>query len=338
MKTIILLAVLLFIALMACNKQEDEEPVSVTINYEYSFSTNSGPLAIEADKDNGHLFVVGYKRGIGQSANIQKFTLNGEFINTIVDFDSLDNGMYDRYIANDMCLNNGYIFALAYPLVLINDEYWHIINTNSFSILHFDLEGNLLHEKIFEIDDFYAETIACSDNYIYISDFALKRGIVKIERSKSLSNLEFINITTDVSLKHLISDVYISSRESVYMTGQAILKKDSIDFDFSGCHVTILNGQKNQTTFYSISRTGVSAAAPNIPGIALNEKGYIYLATGYGSSLEIYDQKNRNILIEQINTDDGQITHLTDVVLFNGNIYLLDSKNSKVHVYNEKYE
>lgn len=77
------------------------------------------------------------------------------------------------------------------------------------------------------------------------------------------------------------------------------------------------------------------AAMLNNPGLAIKDNRYIYLATFYGRSLEIYDTdfENELILQEEIKPNDTDETLPVDVALYEDDVYVVDYKNDKVYIY-----
>ena len=330
MKSNILLSIL-FLSVFACEKKDNSGLDS--INFEFSFSTETRPIAIAIGKDNGFVFVINHNPSINNfSSKIQKFNLNGDLVNTIVDFESFVNGKYRRYTPKDMSLNSSNIFVLTRPLQL-SDDTW--ISSSGFCVLQFNLKGDLINEYDFsDSEELYYNSIACSNDFIYVTGGYIL--IKRIEKNSGSASDIHIPITNDKPYL-LVSDMEIESDEIIYTTGQGISGIDSINNDVSGCHITKLNcTNEQQITFYSKSRTGVMAAMPNNPGMTISDNGNIYLTTFYGLSIEIYDRDNEFILQEDINPDARPETLPIDIALINNDIYILDYKNSKVLVYNEE--
>jgi len=332
MKKNILIILLLFFV-VACEK--DDRIKLDSIGYEYSFSTELKPIAIAIEKNNGFVFVVNNNPSSNNySHKIQKFNLEGELINTIIDFDSFNKGKYTRYTPEDMCIGNSNIFVLVQPMTLSN-ETW--ITYNGFCVLQFDLNGSLTSEYDFsEFEDYwYPSSIAYLNNFIYVTNGQMT--IKKIEENSGIADDIHIPITNDKPYL-LVTDMEIESEEAIYLTGQGISKIDSINNDVSGCHITKLNCLVDQQyTFYSKSRTGTMAAMPNNPGLAINDNGNIYLTTFYGRSLEVFNKGNELILQQEIKTIDGEETLPIDIAIIKSDIYIVDYKNDIVLVYKEYY-
>lgn len=318
--------------MLACNNDDNSKPES--IGFEFSFSTETRPIAIAIEKDNGFVYIANHNPAeINYSSKIQKYNLNGNLINTIIDFDSFTEGKYTRYTPKDMCLHGGNVLVLVKPLQLGGDTW---TPHSGFCVLQFDLEGDLIYEYDFsDSEDLYYSTIACSYDFIYVTGgFAV---IKKIDiNNDSVSDIH-IPITNDKSYLP-VTDMEIESDEIIYTTGQGITRIDSFNIDISVCHVTKLNcTNEQQVTFFSKSRTGVMAAMLNNPGIAIDDNGFIYLATFYGLSIEIYDADNEFILQENIYPDARPEILPSDIALINNDIYVIDYKNSKVLVYSEHF-
>lgn len=328
-----LLIILIVFVLIACEKQEQDQ-VSISINFESSFPTEVMPKAIAVDEESGFVFVANYAPIIKSwSSKIQKFDLDGTLIETIIDLDSTSSGELKRYIIKDMCINLGSIFALVRPLYY-NGEFWDLQYSKIY-ILMFDYYGDLLKEYNIDTDIIYNKNmLACSNDFIYVYD---GESIMKISKESGMTiEHDIPNLQNKSNL--LISDIEVDLNESLYATGVDVeyAKTDSI---FPACYISNLSLEnENQNIVYSKSKIGIVAAEPNNPGISINNRGIIYLATYYAGTIEIFDDDYRFILQETIRSDDGKTTNPIDVALGNGRIYLLDSKNNHVYVYRENYD
>jgi hypothetical protein len=232
-----------------------------------------------------------------------------------------------------MCLQGNNVLVLVKPLQS-DGNVW--IPHSGFCVLQFDQNGDLLKEYDFsDSEDLYYCTIACSNDFIYVTGGFVV--IKKIEKNSGIISDIHIPITNDKSYLP-VTDMEIAPDEVIYTTGQGITRIDSFNLDISVCHVTKLNCiNEQQETYFSKSRTGTMAAMLNNPGMAIDKNGFVYLATFYGLSLEIYDSDDEFILQKDIYPDARPETLPTDIALNHNEIYVLDYKNSKVLVYNGYY-
>lgn len=334
MKTITVYLVLITTIFFSCEKVNDSGINS--INYKSSFSTDSRPIAIDIEKNQGFIYLVNHNPSITNfSSKIQKFNSKGELQGTIIDFESFSSGLYERYSPIDLCIDNNDIYVLVKSMSQSNDTW---ITYSGFCVLHCDLNGNLINEFDFsQLENYWDfSAIAFSNDFIYVTSGEIV--IFKIDKNSGQSDYIHIPITND-KLYLLVTDMVVESEENIYITGQAPWRIDSIiNNDVSICHITRLDFKADKSySFYSNSRTGTIAAMPNNPGLTIKDNRYIYLATFYGRSLEIYDKEEENELMLQkdINQDSEEKTLPIDVALYKSDIYIVDYKNDKVYIYSE---
>ncbi|MEN8251181.1 MAG: hypothetical protein ABFS32_19770 [Bacteroidota bacterium] len=334
MKTITTIYLLFVTTLFfSCEKEDNLRPES--ISYEESFSTETRPIAIAIEKIHGNIFLVNHNTSISDyNSKIQKFNLKGELHETIIDFESFNSGLYDRYSPVDLCIDDNDIYVLVKPMSLSNDMW---ITSTGFCVLHFDLNGNLKNEFDFsEVENYWQfSAIDFSNDHIYVTSGEIV--IYKIDKTSGQADYIHIPITNDKPYL-LVSDMEVESEESIYITGQGPVKIDSeINSDVSICQITRLDFKADTSyTFYSNSRTGTMAAMPNNPGLTIKADRYIYLATFYGRSLEIYNKESELILQKDIRPNGIEETLPIDIALFQDNIYIVDFENNEVHIYHEE--
>lgn len=321
--------------MVSCEKEESSRPDSVT--YKFSFSTEKRPIAIAVEKNHGFIYLVNHNPSITDfSSKIQKFNSKGELQETIIDFESFNLGLYERYSPIDLCIDNNDIYVLVKPMSQSNGTW---TTYPGFCVLQSDLNGNIINEFDFSKLENYWDfsSIAFSNEFIYVTSGQIV--IKKIDKNSGQSDDIHIPITND-KLYLLVTDMVVESEESIYITGQGPWRIDSVIInDVSICHITRLDFKADTSyTFYSNSRTGTMAAMPNNPGLTIIDNRYIYLVTFYGRSLEIYDKEKENELIlkEDIKPNDIDETLPIDVALYGSNAYIVDYKNNKVHMYHDE--
>jgi hypothetical protein len=328
MKTIWINLILLIAIFISCEKNDNSDTDSII--YKSSFSTEKLPLAVDLDKINGFVFIANHNPTITDySSKIQKFDIKGILQETVVDFESFESGVFDKYLPIDLCAKNNNIYVLVKPMLMSNDE-WE--TQNGFCILNFSYNGNLINEFDFSQQNNYwnYSTITFFNDFLYVTNGQLI--INKIDCFTGEATDIHIPIANDKSYM-LVSDMIVDTEENIYFTGQAPWGLDSVE-DASICHITRLDciNEKN-STFYSATRTGVLAAMPNSPGLAMKSNGNIYLSTFYGRSIEIYNKENELILQKEIKPNDLEETLPIDIALYNDDIYVVDNKNDMVHIY-----
>jgi len=319
--------------MISCEKDENSKLDSIA--YKSTFSTETRPISIAVEKTNGFIYIANdNSSGSNYSSKIQKFNSNGELQATIFNFETF-TGLFKKYCPIDLCIDNNDIFVLVKPLSQSNDTW---IPYSGFCILHCDLDGILINEFDFsQIENSWNfSAIAFSNDYLYVTS----GEIVIFKIAKNSGQLDYIHIpiTND---KHylLVSDMVIESEDNIFITGQGPWQIElGPNNDVSICHITRFDCIADKSyTFYSNSRTGIMAAMPNNPGMTIKDSKYIYLATFYGRSLEIYDKEKDNELIfhEDLKPNDIDDILPIDVGLYKNNIYVVDYKNNNVHVYSE---
>lgn len=332
MKTIWIYLLLITITFFSCEKDNDSKVDSIV--YKSSFSTETGPLAIATDKNNGFIYLANDNSSItNYTSKIQKFNLKGDLQETIIDFKSFSSGLYERYSPIDLCINNNDIYVLVKPMEQTNDT-WSTYS--GFCVLHIDLNGNMINEFDFsQLENYWDfSAMSFSNDFIYVTSGEII--IKKIDKNTGEADDIHIPITNDKSYLH-VTDMVVESEENIYLTGQGPWGFDSVNNDVSICHITRLDCINNKNnTFYSNTRTGIMAAMPNNPGLTIKDNGYIYLTTFYGRSLEIYNKDNELILQKEIKTNDLEETLPIDIALYRDDIYIADYWNNKVHIYHEE--
>jgi DNA-binding beta-propeller fold protein YncE len=320
--------------LISCEKENDSGIKS--INYKSSFSTETTPIAIAIEKKQGFVYIANYNPSISNfSSKIQKFSNKGELKETIIDFETFNLGLYEKYAPLDLCIDNNDIYILVKPMSQNNDTG---TTYSGFCILHYDLSGNIINEFDFsQLENNWAySAISFSNEFIYVTSGEIV--ILKIDKSSGHLDYIHIPITNDKPYL-LVSDMVVESEENIIITGQGPWTIESgANNDVSICHITRLDCIANKSySFNSDSRTGTMAAMPNNPGLTIKDNRYIYVATFYGRSLEIFDIEKENKLIfqEEINSGNDDKTLPIDVAIYESNIYIVDYKNDKVYIYNE---
>jgi DNA-binding beta-propeller fold protein YncE len=336
MKANSFLAVILLFSI-SCEKDQYSKPVS--IEYESSFSTESWPYSIAINENHGYVYVANDYPAINNySSKIQKFDINGKFLNTVIDFTTFNQGKYSFYESIDFCIdNNGNIYILVQPRQLNGETGIHV---GGFCILKFDSDDKFQKEYDFSKIDFlwYPSRIAYSKNYLYVKNGLTIKKISTDNDQVPVTTIQIKGENLDSIKCFQTSDIAIESDGTFYFTGQDMINFDSKYFDFSGCHITKFNPQNSKIlSFSSKSRTGSDFAMQNSPGLAFSDAGNLYLVTFYGMSLEVYDRNDNFILQTDIRIAAGEETRPIGVALNGDKIYIIDYLNSKVFVYKESY-
>ena len=122
------------------------------------------------------------------------------------------------------------------------------------------------------------------------------------------------------------------------MTGvqTCALPISAFDNDSVGCHLSHYNIVTNELTLnYAKGWTWMCCAMFNNPGLFISNDGYLYLASFYKMSIEVYD-KNGNFIIDcDTRTTQFEQTRPIDIVYFNGKIFVADNFNNQIHIFKQ---
>lgn len=336
MKTKLLISILLLL-LVSCDKDDNTNPDSRpnSISYEFSFSTEQRPFSISFNKESHTLYIANNYPSIHDySSKIQAFNIDGTFIKTVVDFETFELGSFERYEPLDFTFDNHQnIFVLVKPLIKQTDGYW--TTPTGFSILQFADDGRFMKELDFSYIE--GEMTPSSISYYKNQLFVTKGHILK---QINLNSLQIDNVTLPIDNDNDSStwpylhttDMEINSDGLFLFTGQAKFSKDSL-----GCHLSNYNiDTKELTVNYAKGWTRECCAGFNNPGLFISNDGYLYLASFYKMSIEVYD-KNYNFIIDcDTRTSQFKETRPIDVVYENGKIFVADYFNNQIHIYKQE--
>ena len=318
-----------FLLFLSCT--DSKNPISFTTDYIHEFSTEPRPNAIIIDNENGFLYISHSRPSKKNDTRlVQKYDLSGELKGTFIDFTITGDGNFSYYNPIDLTLdifNN--LYVLVKPYREYSDSTW--LALNGFCIMKYNLDGNLEREYDFsEFDqEWYPSACTHNNGYLYITNGILIKE-VDIHTGQSFDyNIPLKDAPTILDRLHT-TDIKIDMSNNFWLVGQFSYDNISI-----GCHITKLDPSfENLKSFYSKGKTDLYGSNLNNPGIALDEKGNIYLATFYCKSIEIYDSQEK--LLTQIEMDAiNETTTLPIGVALgdNKNLYILDHGRECVCVY-----
>ncbi len=320
MRPILWIGILIFFT-FSCEKDNGSIPDS--IDYDFSFATELRPHSIACKEANQTLYVANL-------AKIQVFNTDGTLAKTLVDFGLFDLGRYERYEPLDMTFDNmQHLFVLARPLFKQGDDTW--ASPTGFSILLYDEHDDYIKELDFsEIDgESRPASVSYYDGHLYLTNGRILKQI-------DLESQQIVNLSLPVNNEESstwpnlhTTDMEIDAGGMVYFTGQAALNGDSV-----GCHISRYNPKTNNLTKnYARGWTWMCCAMLNNPGIFLTKEGYLYLASFYQMSIEVYDERGDFILDCDTRSSGFEETRPIDILTFNKKIYVADHFNSQILVY-----
>jgi hypothetical protein len=334
MKTKFLFGILLLFV-FSCKKDDVSEPDSRpnSISYESSFSTEPRPISISYKKVNHRLYIANLNPSKNDySAKILAYSNEGNLVKTVVDFEAFQLGNFERYEPVDLTFDdNKNLYVLVRPLIKQKDDTW--TTPTGFSILQFDNADSFLRELDFsKIDgEGRPSSISYYDNQLYVTNGQILKQI-------NPDTQQYNNIILTVNDKDSgtwpnlhTTDMEISSDGLIYFTGQAAFNTDSV-----GCHLSNYKiNAKTLTINYAKGRTWMCCAMLNNPGLFISNQGYIYLASFYKMSIEVYDKKGDFIIDYDTRTSQFEETRPIDIVYDNGKIFVADNFNNQIHIFKQ---
>jgi hypothetical protein len=334
MKTNLLISILLLLVI-SCEKDDNSKPDSKpdSISYESSYSTEPRPISISYKNVNQTLYIANFNPSKNDySAKIQAFNSEGTLVKTVVDFESFELGHFERYEPVDFTFdNNQNLYVLVRPLIKQTDDTW--TTPTGFSILQFDDADSFIRELDFsDIDgEGRPSSISYYDNQLYVTNGQILKQI-------NLDTQQFYNITLPVNDNDSgtwpnlhTTDMEINTDGLIYFTGQAAFDNDSV-----GCHLSSYNIGTNELTInYAKGWTWMCCAMLNNPGLFISNDGYLYLASFYKMSIEVYDKNGDFIIDSDTRTSQFEETRPIDIVYYNGKIFVADNYNNQIHVFKQ---
>ena len=317
------------ICLLIFSCSENQNPVSFSYEFVSQFATEHHSNAITVDSDNSYIYVSSScpSKNNGNQ-KIQKFSMQGELIGTIVDYLTSIEGNYEYYNPIDLIVDHSHhIFVLAKPYNKNSDSTWSALN--GFCILKYNSNGELQKEYDFADieEEWHPSALSYKNGILYVTNGNELKKIIIDSGLFSNINLPVQNVNHNIGPYIPTTDMAIDKDDDIWLVGQAFFNENQI-----GVHVTKFDPTcQNHETFYSKCKTSEYGANLNNPGITFDNKDNLYLSTGYCQNIEIYDYKQefqREIKIE----DENSLA--TDIAIDkNNNLYILDSANDKILLY-----
>ena len=319
---------LFFLLLSSCLKC----PVPFSYDLADQFTVSQHSDAIALDSDRGYIYVAD-----SWDNQIFQYTLQGNQVQTLVDFTQDNIGNYDFYNVIDLVVDdNSNIYILVKPWTQNLGGNKNFLN--GFCIIKYNCDGE--YQKEFDFtkldEDWYSWNLnlAYKNNVLYVTN-GIKLKKINSEDGQSSDHIfEIPNLNFyDPNFFH-IADFAIDDKNNIWVVGQASWNAgiNSVPEDWKvGAHITKFGSDcKNPETFYAKSKTSFFGSNLNRPGICFDSDNNMYLATCYGQSIEIYDfdqEFQREIKIE------GERSIPTDIAIDNNNLYVLDGYNDQILIY-----
>lgn len=297
------------------------------------FKTHSHPQSLVIDNANQFIYILcGSLHSVDNSLIIQKYNLDGELLNTIIDFSDYSFGLYQRYSPIDLTIddeNNICVLAKPYRKAEV-DEYWEAYD--GFTILLHNGNGDFIRELDYKNISLKLnpEAITFKGDFFYvINSYSL------FEISKVTDNLEEIPLPTDPDSnfpKNLISDLAINGENNIWFVGQTTDTLPSNHSTPTNYIAKMDFGGNELFKIYSVNTIPILHSAMSQPAITLNDGNAIFITTFYCKSLEIYDTSGVLLGDFDFSKEISSDVLPVDLVIDRSrNVYVLDYINGMVY-------
>jgi len=323
--------ILIVLIIISCSNNQKSE----VIKYEFlgEFNIKNGANAITLDSEYSNIFISVYNNSINNEfREIQKYNIQGDYIETLIDYMTNIDGNYEYYTPLDLTTDSdGNILVLVRPYYQFANNEWY--QHNGFCIIVFDENGKFQKEYDFgSIEEKWFDEISFLNGFIYVTNGTTIKRINSLDDDVIDINLPVENIGSKIGYNIddniPVSDMAIDGEENIWLVGQSRVSEKEI-----GCFMVKFN--LNYLTYdilYSNGSTDNFGAAFNKPGIVFDDKDNFYLATGYCQSIEMFNNKGK--FEQEISIIDHQFSYPTDIKIDKDyNIYVLDSRNDRILIY-----
>ena len=313
----------------SCNWFTEEEPYC--IEFLSTFETETRPFALAVDPQSGELFILSYKNAFFDYCIIGKYSANGEFLDTLIDFETFSNGEFPSYSPADLYIDTIKLIVVTRP------------ETNSdqkvFSVLKFNLNGEFQDEFPFYIK----EDEGLWGAYTYAKETVYKAGLgfIKTYPLNGEGGEEYKFLDEEEARKDPfrfpISSLAVNSNGKIYLTGQMPYGLDTIHWGISH-HLSIYN-----TRNCEMSTTEISDVDECIPGsmisqpqVEIGEHDRVYLTTFYCQKLLVYEKSGEPLA--EIFLDDFSDNYLfpSDIAVGNNRIYIAEASERMILIFEER--
>ena len=297
----------------------------------FEFPTRPRPNIIVIDDEYGYVYIANFRWG-NRDREVMKYSLNGELLNRVVDFNTNQQGKYSRYVPVDLTIGaNHHLYILVKPYFKSeNDETW--TRYDGFCVMAYDSEG--IFQKEYDFAEYFMEwspeAIAYCDGFLYVTS---NQCLIKIDvftcQSVELP-LPMRTVDDYVMPELFVTDMEVDVNKNIWFTGSSLFTNT-----FAGCRIMRMSPDcRNHVVFDSKDQVPVLNAAPNHPGIAFDKNNKVYMATFYGGDLEIFNPSGLSLCVVKLNIEGRDRILPIDVAInFTDTIYVLDYLNGSVYVF-----
>lgn len=324
-------------ALSAC-KEEARFKGPVSLELEGIIDVAPRPHAIMACPCDGDFVVLNTHLGSeAPSMRLDRFSKKGELLGTMIDFMAFNQGKYPRYLPRDLAQDAyRYLYVLCTPVTDTTGEGWTA--ASGFSILVFHADRGFIREMDFaERNEGLARLLTCHERTLYICyspeilNIDIESGV--LEEIAFPRDSAFVEDGAEGLLEHQFSDLEVNAGGQLLFSGPWYSHPDS-----SSCRIWALEKDfHGSTSFSSMDQQLVHASMIGSPGLAVHADGDVFLATFYGSGIQIFNKKMQPLLSHQLLSNGDSDPLPIDVATYRDRVYVADYANSQVRIYTASY-
>lgn len=307
----------------------EEEPYN--IEFLSSFETETRPFALAVDPQSGALFILSSKNALNNYFIIGKYSANGEYLDTLIDFETFSNGEFPSYSPANLIIDAKKLIVVTRPETISDQKV--------FSVLQFNLNGEFQDEFPFYIK----EDEGLWGAYAYAKETIYKAGpgFVKTyplngEEGAEYRFLDEEEVRKDPFRFH-ISSLAVNSNEKIYLTGQMPYGLDTVNWGISH-HLSIFNTRNSEMTTTELSAHDVCIPGSMIsqPQVIIGEQDRVYLTTFYCQQLLVYEKSGEQLA--EVFLGDFSDTYLFpgDIAVGNKRIYISETHERMILIFEEK--
>jgi len=293
----------------------------------------SRPHSILACPCNGDFYVMNTDLSTtSPSLKVDRYSRNGDYQETLIDFMTFDQGAFVRYIPRDMALDDaGRLYLLGSPVTDTSQGTW--VTATGFSILEFDRQGSFIGEMDFsDLDGGMARILASHEENLYT---CFMPEILRIDKQTgTATEIAFPDMPSGQDpYSYYFSDMEISPNGTVYFSGPYPIGMDSSTSRILTCDLDF----GSFAEYISSDQRMVFASMIGSPGLAIHSQGDVYLSTFYGSGVEVYGSHMEYNLTHHLEKTGDRDPLPIDLATWKNRVYVADNMNSQVYIYSLGY-
>lgn len=285
----------------------------------FEFPSEPEPVSLAIDSK-GDVYVANASLETQpENCKIQKYTSEGIFIRTFIDYLQPVQHKFNRYAPLDLTLDDeNQLYVLAKPFFEATPGKWAAYN--GFSILQYDSTGSLVREY-----SRFMNRRPTSLFYHNKSIFMLSERILQFHPDTGYMTEHYYYTEAGGSfVLNEIADFVIDSNHNFWATGCIDESKG-----FAGYIMKMKADGLSLMTFPTPGRDSLSFQ----PGIAISKHGDIYLTTDKIGEVQKFNSTGHILGRVDLRPDSTTSVALKSIAVSpNNNLYILDAKNQVVRV------